>query len=262
MTFEASGPRADRDARKLNDAVLKLLTERAAISQESTERDRNIGTEVQPRTEMSQSPSPPPSTYASTAKNKAGREKPQKTKPLHEGRFEYMGGHPDVPKRGGRKVQVFPTELRVLDPQGTIRVAIPGEYIKRVRHEQATSGGFGEFETAPDHYVIIEIEAAGRTYDVKLKALGMTKGKDAASLYSAVNSVRAAAPVVSSTTQSTTQGIGDTPSHAENEDSSMHPNVDTHVVLATIEKLADLHRAGVLTDEEFADKKRELLARL
>lgn len=33
-------------------------------------------------------------------------------------------------------------------------------------------------------------------------------------------------------------------------------------VLATIERLADLHARGVLTDREFADKKAELLARL
>lgn len=33
-------------------------------------------------------------------------------------------------------------------------------------------------------------------------------------------------------------------------------------VFAQIEKLADLHRAGILSDEEFAEKKRELLGRL
>ena len=33
-------------------------------------------------------------------------------------------------------------------------------------------------------------------------------------------------------------------------------------VLATIERLADLHARGVLTEAEFATKKAELLARL
>jgi hypothetical protein len=33
-------------------------------------------------------------------------------------------------------------------------------------------------------------------------------------------------------------------------------------VLTTIERLADLHARGVLTDREFSDKKAELLARL
>ncbi|MGH1570581.1 SHOCT domain-containing protein [Methylobacterium sp. P31] len=33
-------------------------------------------------------------------------------------------------------------------------------------------------------------------------------------------------------------------------------------VLATIERLAELHARGVLTDREFSDKKAELLARL
>ncbi len=32
--------------------------------------------------------------------------------------------------------------------------------------------------------------------------------------------------------------------------------------LAEIEKLAELHKTGVLTDEEFANKKKELLSRL
>jgi hypothetical protein len=33
-------------------------------------------------------------------------------------------------------------------------------------------------------------------------------------------------------------------------------------VLATIERLAELHARGVLTEREFSDKKAELLARL
>jgi hypothetical protein len=33
-------------------------------------------------------------------------------------------------------------------------------------------------------------------------------------------------------------------------------------VLATLDRLGDLHRRGVLTDEEFAAKKAELLSRL
>ena len=33
-------------------------------------------------------------------------------------------------------------------------------------------------------------------------------------------------------------------------------------VLSLIQKLADLHKSGVLTDEEFSDKKSELLAKI
>ena len=37
---------------------------------------------------------------------------------------------------------------------------------------------------------------------------------------------------------------------------------DPGTILATIERLSDLHQRGVLTDDEFAAKKAELLARL
>ena len=53
---------------------------------------------------------------------------------------------------------------------------------------------------------------------------------------------------------------------------SVHPAVDgaahsgqaegVDAVLATIEKLAALHSAGILTDDEFAEKKKELLAKI
>ena len=41
-----------------------------------------------------------------------------------------------------------------------------------------------------------------------------------------------------------------------------HESVQSSDVFATIEKLADLHKKGVLSDEEFASKKAELLGRL
>ena len=37
---------------------------------------------------------------------------------------------------------------------------------------------------------------------------------------------------------------------------------DADAVLAALERLGDLHQRGVLTDEEFAAKKAELLSRL
>ncbi|MBL7523611.1 SHOCT domain-containing protein [Frankia sp. CNm7] len=40
------------------------------------------------------------------------------------------------------------------------------------------------------------------------------------------------------------------------------PATDTDAVLATLDRLGDLHQRGILTDEEFAAKKAELLARL
>jgi Short C-terminal domain len=42
-----------------------------------------------------------------------------------------------------------------------------------------------------------------------------------------------------------------------------HPlQVSPDTVLATLERLAELHQKGVLTDAEFAAKKAELLARI
>ena len=41
-----------------------------------------------------------------------------------------------------------------------------------------------------------------------------------------------------------------------------NPTSDTDGVLTILERLAELHRKGVLTDAEFSDKKTELLARL
>ena len=40
------------------------------------------------------------------------------------------------------------------------------------------------------------------------------------------------------------------------------PQVSAEDIFATLERLAELHRKGVLTDEEFATKKAELLARI
>jgi hypothetical protein len=37
---------------------------------------------------------------------------------------------------------------------------------------------------------------------------------------------------------------------------------DAEAILATIDRLGDLHQRGVLSDDEFAAKKAELLARL
>lgn len=41
-----------------------------------------------------------------------------------------------------------------------------------------------------------------------------------------------------------------------------HPNTEAGDILTLLERLAELHRKGVLTDAEFAGKKTELLARL
>ncbi len=49
-------------------------------------------------------------------------------------------------------------------------------------------------------------------------------------------------------------------SNAETANHGTPEGVDA--VLATIEKLAALHSAGILTDEEFAEKKKELLAKI
>jgi hypothetical protein len=40
------------------------------------------------------------------------------------------------------------------------------------------------------------------------------------------------------------------------------PQVSLEDIVATLERLAELHKKGVLTDEEFAGKKAELLARI
>jgi len=47
-----------------------------------------------------------------------------------------------------------------------------------------------------------------------------------------------------------------------NPPATAQDNVQTSDVLATIEKLADLHGKGVLSDEEFTSKKADLLSRL
>ncbi len=47
-----------------------------------------------------------------------------------------------------------------------------------------------------------------------------------------------------------------------NAPATAQEHVQSSAVLATIEKLADLHGKGVLSDEEFASKKAELLSRL
>jgi hypothetical protein len=46
------------------------------------------------------------------------------------------------------------------------------------------------------------------------------------------------------------------------EQDPVEPSRESDAVLATIERLAGLHRSGILTDEEFAEKKADLLDRL
>jgi hypothetical protein len=52
------------------------------------------------------------------------------------------------------------------------------------------------------------------------------------------------------------------PSPAAPPEPSAPAGTDADAVLATLERLGDLHQRGILTDEEFAAKKAELLARL
>lgn len=113
---------------------------------------------------------------------------------IWQGNFSYAYGYPDPskvssPLLGVRGVHVTDDALVYVNREGAFGhgeysevFRIPRDAIKGVRHEQAAV----DLWSSPDQFVIVVMLTEGREYEVRFKALGLTKQKDAFQFVDAV----------------------------------------------------------------------------
>jgi hypothetical protein len=169
-----------------------------------------------------------------------------------EFRFLYAGGHPDiqsVPKSGSTKVFVTDTEVSyrrkgIFGGGGwqTVFSIEPMEIVEVRQTSHASGAGAG----GNDQFIEVDIQHNGVKFVIRFKAIGMSQQKDAFSLYSALNTLRAKARAMSD---------GELKSGVSPTGPGSNPD-DT---LERLERLAVLKAQGILSEEEFIKQKDRII---